>query len=200
MIPCDLHHTWQRLLCLTVFLFIVGIVFVPNELDYYCKKAKRAVDKGDYARALTVGKKSTKTNDELTSWRAYALYKQGSIGDKVFTYPLSGGSEALHRLPADDKDRILCGDLMDKNLDQFARHIAQYYHDEAASLPRHYREALLLQTHLRSNPVIIYRNNVLEADYSDYQRMERQATDSIVRMNMLRGTFGTTYWYYYDYQ
>ena len=180
MILLDLPKVWKRLLCLTVILFIVGIIFVPDELDYYCGKAKRAIDKGDYSTALEVGKKSYHTNDELTTLRAYALYKQGKLADCLFEYPLSGRSASLKMLPADDKDRVLCADLMDKNLDLFARH-------------------LILLSHLRSNPIIIYRSNVLEADYVDYQRMEKTAPQPGARKNVLRNVYGSTYWYYYDY-
>ena len=199
MILLDLPKVWKRLLCLTVILFIVGIIFVPDELDYYCGKAKRAIEKGDYSTALEVGKKSYHTNDELTTLRAYALYKQGKLADCLFEYPLSGRSASLKMLPADDKDRVLCADLMDKNLDLFARHLMRYYSVESEHLPKHYREALILLSHLRSNPIIVYRSNVLEADYVDYQRMEKTAPQPEARKNVLRNVYGSTYWYYYDY-
>ena len=188
------------MLCLTVICFIVGMVFVPDELEYYCRKAERAIKKGNCDAALAIGKNALQTNEKLTSLRAFALYKKGLLGEQLFKYPLTGGSHALSRLPADDRDRILCADLMDKELDRFARHLLELYPGETSALPRHYREALVLLSHQRSNPIIIYRNNVLEADYADYQRMEKEAPMPETRKNVLRNSYRSTYWYYYDYE
>jgi hypothetical protein len=97
-------------------------------------------------------------------------------------------------------DYLLCGYLMDKNLDAFVHAIGKYYDMKSASLPKHYREALTLYTHLRSHPVIVYHSSVMDADFQDYQDMENKYADKQLRKSALRDTFGNTYWYYYQYQ
>lgn len=70
-------------------------------------------------------------------------------------------------------DYLLSGYLLDKNLDSFVREITRHYAvNDSVSLPKHYEEALLLYTHLHSTPYIIYKNDVLNADFQDYQKLE----------------------------
>lgn len=69
-------------------------------------------------------------------------------------------------------DYLLCGYLLDKNLDKFVVHLPRYYHVDSL-LPKHYREALVLYTHSRSNPKLVYHDAVTDADYSDYQDLEK---------------------------
>ncbi len=104
------------------------------------------------------------------------------------------------RLNSRTIDYLLCGYLMDKKLDLFAREIVKYYRvNDSIALPKHYREALLLYTHLRSNPRIIYTNNVMNADFQDYQKLENSIADWRERKNALYETYGNTYWYYYQF-
>lgn len=95
-------------------------------------------------------------------------------------------------------DYLLCGYLIDKNLDSFAGEIGRYY-TVNDSLPRHYREALVLYTHQRSNPVLVYHDTVLDVDYEDYKQLDaayERPTER--RVNMLE-RYANSYWYYYFY-
>ena len=96
-------------------------------------------------------------------------------------------------------DYLLCGFLLDKNLDGFVNAIRYKYNLSSPSLPKHYREALTLYTHLRANPVLVYHNEVLDADYADFQELERKYTDKRKRESYVRDTYGGTYWFYYFY-
>lgn len=93
-------------------------------------------------------------------------------------------------------DYYLCSLLLDRKLDQFAAEVGEYYllND---SLPRHYREALVLYKRLRTNPVCIYENESLEEDYSDFLSLSREKALPEVRRNRMRKAYGKTYWYYY---
>lgn len=95
-------------------------------------------------------------------------------------------------------DYLLCAYLLDKRLDDFARTISKYYTIDN-KLPKHYREALLQYTHTHTTPVIEYHDNVMEADYQDYAKLEKQYSNGITRKNKLKEVFGNTYWYYYQY-
>lgn len=65
-------------------------------------------------------------------------------------------------------DYILCGYLMDKNLDAFVENITKYY-DINDFLPKHYREALTLYVHSHTTPKVIFKNSIMDADFQDYQ-------------------------------
>ena len=95
-------------------------------------------------------------------------------------------------------DYLLCGYLIDKNLDQFAGEIGRYY-TVNDSLPRHYREALVLYTHQRSNPVLVYHDAVLDVDYEDYKQLEAAYEPLNERKGKMLERYANSYWYYYFY-
>ena len=96
-------------------------------------------------------------------------------------------------------DYILCGYLLDKDLDAFVDAIKRKYNIASPSLPKHYKEALTLYTHLRANPALVYHDEVMDADYADLQKLSRSYADMRVRESYVRDTYGDTYWYYYFY-
>jgi len=98
-------------------------------------------------------------------------------------------------------DYVLCGYLVDRDLDAFAADITKYYQvsDSTAELPRHYREALVLYTHLRSHPRIVYHDTVMDEDYEDLQKLEAQYPESSDCKNQVRDKYENSYWYYYEY-
>ena len=95
-------------------------------------------------------------------------------------------------------DYLLCAYLLDKRLDDFVKLLPKYY-EINANLPKHYREALILYTHLRSQPSVTYTNNVMDADYEDYQTIAKKYPNTLVRKTKVRDIYGKTYWYYYQY-
>src|SRR5574344_411659 len=95
-------------------------------------------------------------------------------------------------------DYILCGYLLDRNLDAFVRELPKYYKVDE-HLPKYYREALILYTHLRSNPILVFHSSVMDTDYQDMEDLEKQYPDKTVRANNVRDMYGTTYWFYYLY-
>ena len=95
-------------------------------------------------------------------------------------------------------DYLLCGYLIDKNLDKFAGEIGRYY-TVNDSLPRHYREALVLYTHQRSNPVLVYYDAVLDVDYEDYKQLEAAYEPLNERKGKMLERYANSYWYYYFY-
>lgn len=96
-------------------------------------------------------------------------------------------------------DYYLMALLLDKKIDAFVALLPTLY-DVHGPLPTHYREALLLYTHLRTNPSIIFHSNVMDADFQDFQTLESKYLDPKVRRNAMRDTYGNTYWYYYLYE
>ena len=98
------------------------------------------------------------------------------------------------------RDYLLCGLLIDRNLEAFARTVTRYYEvADSLPLPRHYREALTLYTHSRSHPVLEYHDAVTDEDYANLQELEAQYTDPRERHIRVKENYQGSYWYYYEY-
>lgn len=104
----------------------------------------------------------------------------------------------FHKMRPAAHDYILCGYLLDKNLDAFVRELPRDYKIDE-HLPKHYREALTLYTHLRTNPVLIFHSSVMDTDFQDFTVLQNQYNDKTLRQNYVRDSYGSTYWYYYFY-
>lgn len=232
---------WRGLLGLAVMFILVCLCGNSDRLFHYRLRVESLLNSGCYDEALKVGIKSDDTDASLTMLRIYALSRQKQLGERLFEYPVVGGSEALlpnedsvrclfypenrifktlsirrkGRMPAMDylvyiennglamkpvTDYLLCGYLLDKNLDGFVNAIKHKYNLSSPSLPKHYREALTLYTHLRANPVLVFHSEVMDADYADFQGLEQKYHDKRERESYVRDTYGDTYWFYYFYR
>ena len=231
---------WKNLLLMACMFIAVCLCGNNDSVLHYRLRVERLLGSGAYSKALMVGEKSDETDASLTMLRAYALSRSGQLGERLFEFPLTGGSYAL--LPdgkgvrcllyPEDRivralsirkkgdmtpmeyllyiernglgrtpvtDYILCGYLLDRNIDAFVNAIRRKYSLTSPSLPKHYKEALTLYTHLRSNPVLVYHNEVMDADYADFQNLEHKYTDARERESYVRDMYGDTYWFYYFY-
>ena len=231
---------WKNLLIMACMFIGVCLCGNGDRVLHYRLRIESLLGSGAYAKALSVGEKSEDADESLTMLRAFALSRSRQLGERLFEYPLKGGSEAL--LPGkrgarcllfpeehifkylsirrkgdmhameyllyiernglamkSATDYILCGYLLDKNLDAFVSAIRHKYNIASASLPKHYKEALTLYTHLRANPVLVYHDEVMDADYADLQKLTRSYPDVRERESYVRDTYGDTYWYYYFY-
>lgn len=141
------------------------------------------------------------------------------IDTRMFLHRLAGDT-TLTKRPA-VRDYLLCSYLLDRDLPGFASQIKRFYCDGSSadslsvifdSLPRHYKEALILYTHTCSNRVLSYTDAVIDADYKDfYALMRKETTDATqgrkpglfhqrdprARYNTLQEVFSGTYWLYY---
>ena len=96
-------------------------------------------------------------------------------------------------------DYRLCGLLIDRELDRFAREVQKYYQLDDR-LPRHYREALVLYAHSRANPIVVYSHPVTEEDWRNLQELESQYPNATERRVKVEEHYRGTYWYYYEYE
>lgn len=215
--------TWQNLFQLVVMMLLVVLVSNGNQVFHDRVKMESLMMKGRYAEALEVGKDNLEADSSLTMLRVACLHRTHQMGEKLFTYPLVGGSKAMIPDSLTTKslmwqtpkwmhpmkngklryvkpiDYQLCGYLMDKDLDKFVEAIQKSYKVDSVSLPKHYQEALILYTHRRLHPKVIYKNAVMEADFQDYQSLERKYSNEMEKNAALRDMYGNTYWYYYQY-
>lgn len=153
------------------------------------------------------------TDTTLTLMRYISLDKQHLLADSLFTQPVAASSASLIYLEGvrpllfrqgflrrtKSADYILCSMLADCNLDGFARKFSTLYPDTIPydSIPRHYREAVVIYCHTRSNPIIQQRDSIIEADYRDMRSIIRATPDKVERKHALWTSYRNTYWYYY---
>lgn len=105
----------------------------------------------------------------------------------------------LHQTPRATRashDWLLCAGLLDCDLDAFAQTLPTYRNIKAP-LPKHYREALTLYTHMRNNPLVVFKDSIMEADYEGFQAIRRNHADERTRHTLLKDNYGKTYWFYY---
>lgn len=96
-------------------------------------------------------------------------------------------------------DYYLCGLLLEKDLDTFAKEVKRFYPYEVASskLPTFFAQALLLYKRTNTQPQIFYKDSSIEANLQDYMDMGDTITDNSIRCNLLRRSYGSTYWWWY---
>lgn len=233
---------WVNLLILAVLMVFVAIAADTSAVFHYRARVETCLFEQRFDDALLVGSQSQETDASLTMLRAYALSRQGQLGDRFFQYPVAGSGadlvpidssrSRLLRYPQDSlyrhlgaiprpgmdtptylsrierygqataavRDYVLCGLLIDRRLDAFARALPRYYTvSDSLPLPRHYREALTLYTHSRTNPVLEYHDAVTDEDYADLQELEAQYSDPRERHIRVKEKYQGSYWYYYEY-
>ena len=219
------RYMWVNLLQMLVMILLVNFVASNDRLFHERMRMEHLMKEKQYEKALEVGEKSLQTDSSLTMLRIACLYRTGELGSRLFSYPLVGGSQSMyingtsvkalmwqapvwmygtspwmkkHRLKYRlSKEYELCALLLDKKLDEFVRKLVKYH--ELTKLPTHYKEAILLYCHLRTHPIVEFHDNVMDADFADYQSMERKYSNPVERQSVLRDTYSNTYWYYYDY-
>ncbi len=96
-------------------------------------------------------------------------------------------------------DYRLCACLLDKNLNHFVSLLANRQAMIADSIPRHYREALVLYSNLKPNTVT-YQDSVMECTFQEFKTHAGQFESPTERANQSRRKYGDTYWWYYFYQ
>lgn len=212
-----LRLTWVNVLILLFQMACVAASCNTNAVYLYRVRIEQLMLKGQFDKALLIGDRSLETDGSLTMLRVYALARQGVLGEQLFHYPVIGSSESmlpsggaqLLCYPADSlyqylrssssaqADYLLCGLLIDRDLDKFARQLKHFYPD-MINLPRHYREAITLYNHLRSQPVVEFHDPVLEEDFRNYQELKRKYPLVTERRYRLLKVYGHSYWFYYE--
>ena len=98
------------------------------------------------------------------------------------------------------KDYYLSGLLLDRQLveykDELSRLCGSYNPD---SLPKHYREALLLCSEFTDDYSLELESDTLQKMFGRLREVERKYDDALVRNNYVRKEFGKTYWWYFLY-
>lgn len=98
------------------------------------------------------------------------------------------------------RDYYLSALLLEKEVIEFEAELARMcgsYH--ADSLPKHYREALLLLKEFSSEYQLNLEDSVLNSKFRSLREVESKYDDALMRNNYVRKAFGRTYWWYFLY-
>jgi hypothetical protein len=89
------RRVWVNMLLMV--LMIVGVVSVANTnaVFHFRAHAENALLHHDVGEALSVGHESLESDASLMMLRAYALSCQGALGERLFSYPVTGTSSDL---------------------------------------------------------------------------------------------------------
>lgn len=229
---------WENILAMTALYIFIGATANTDRVFHERMKMEVMVAEGKYKDALNVKTSKADKDSTITMLRAYALAREGKMGERLFEYRVYGGSEALlpngttvkslllpryeifrfvakpavekmgvtkylkwmkkHRYAKKPlRDYLLCAYLMDRKIDLFVKELVDDKETEFEKLPKHYREALILYNHIRSNPMVSYHNDIMDTDYTDMQNILRSVTNKKEAMSMAGKSYGNTYWYYY---
>ncbi len=212
---------WTNLLSITVMMLVTIGAGNTDVMLHNRIKVENAIIAGRYEEALSIGNEYQKTDESLTMLRAYVLSLKGELGERLFEYPLTGGSSALRpngknvnslmiyegdilmyinsKTPGSinhSADYNLCALLMDRRTDVFERELKRHYSIDS-TLPKHYKEALLLARNVTPGDSVEYADASVMAAYTDFLSIRKKYTSHLQMQQALKERFGNTYWYYY---
>lgn len=107
-------RTWINLAQLAVMMLFVAAVGNTNAVAHFRAHAETALLRGDNREAMRVGWESYETDPQLTMLRAFALSREGLLGEKLFCYPIAGSGADL--LPMREAPLLLPADSIWKHL------------------------------------------------------------------------------------
>ena len=127
-------------------------------------------------------------------WRHLGGKPAFPMSDALFYHLLEVDSLATPAMA----DYLLCGKLVDRDLAAFVRLLPRYYDAETQTLPRHYREALLLYAHQHRGYALPFTDSQLEQQWQQLLLLREQYADGSERRLQLLENYRDTYWYYYE--
>ena len=87
--------TWINLLQLIVMSLVVCVIGCSDSVFHCRMRMESDMLSGDWTKALGEGKNVAQTDSSLSMLRILALTKDGKLCDKLFEYPILGGSDAM---------------------------------------------------------------------------------------------------------
>lgn len=94
-------YGWELRLLIPNLVILLAGIFLTCLFSYTKKELhdqteiEYAISNGDFKKALTVGKKNSTATRTTTALRAFALAREGELGEKMFNYPQYYGAEGL---------------------------------------------------------------------------------------------------------
>lgn len=86
---------WINMLVMVFMMFGVAWVGNTNAVFHYRMQAESCLLRGDYKGALEAGWESLESDADLQMIRMYAMARRGELGERLFHYPIVGGSNTM---------------------------------------------------------------------------------------------------------
>lgn len=98
-------------------------------------------------------------------------------------------------------DYYLCALLLERKVADFAMEVNRYYPTDVArnQLPAYFAQALIMYQRTQPRTSVHYVDNNIEANHRDYVEMGDTIRHPVKRSNLLRRSYGETYWWWYAY-
>lgn len=82
---------------LVLFLMMLGVATISNTnvVFHYRMRAETCLLEGDYEGAIDVGLESLESDANLQMIRMYVMARRGELGERLFHYPIVGGSSVM---------------------------------------------------------------------------------------------------------
>ena len=113
-----------------------------------------------------------------------------------FLQRLALPADTAHRPTPLARDYYLCALLLDRRLSDFAETYAALCPGDSVQIPRFYSEALALHSRKHDLP-FAYNDAAVEANLLDFMDMARKTGTAQEGRNLLRRSYGETFWWYY---
>lgn len=124
----------------------------------------------------------------------------GTPGDKEEVLAYLRRLAYADTLGTASRDYYLTALLLEKQVIEFEAELKKMCGTYAPdSLPKHYREALLLLSEFSDGYSLELENDTLFEQFNELRRIESEYDDALMRNNYVRRKFGRTYWWYFLY-
>lgn len=204
------HHlpsSWSgqhRLAAMVLLAFVVCLITSPTEIGVLEQKMERLNRQGKHVDCLEVSRNYAHPTVGILTQRITALNATDQLYEEFFTLPLASDSLMMNLDGCPDELSL----LIHRDLDGYARRlkarVASAPHT-LQQLQRAEKEALVLYCHRRANPIIVYTDANIEANYRDFCDYEQKATHNDKNYspqelaNVIGEVYGDTYWHYFFY-
>jgi len=129
------------------------------------------------------------------------------VSTKLYVFPKQGDYSIFldhfyHENPHNPVafDYYMASLLLDKKLVCFVSEVSAYTLFYQKALPKHYREALLLNNYLHPDSTFSIKDRDLEEKFTDFLKLKSEQHSKQAERNYMRRAFGNTYWWYYMYK
>lgn len=87
--------SWVNMMTMAFMFIFVGMFSNGNDILHYRLRMERCLEEKDYEGALSVGSRSLETDSSMVMLRASALARTNQMGERLFEFPIVGGSSSL---------------------------------------------------------------------------------------------------------
>lgn len=129
------------------------------------------------------------------------------VSTKLYVFPKRGEYDTFlnrfyHENPQNPVafDYYMASLLLEKKLNRFVSEVSAYSSFYQKALPKHYKEALLLNNYLHPDSTFSIKDQAIEQQFADFLVLKSQQHSKVAEKNYMRRAFGNTYWWYFMYK